>query len=249
MQYFLKPSNPLLFFPSKLFPATPSLLSCPAPIPFPSPFSFSSQQCTLKISTKKIKWLTFTTCFIMLSLSPGLHGLNIPAWLFLCYSHFLSFFLVTLLRVGFFLSIAYLTVANLAPLGILVHCQVSVRSQYLVRLLSQCWITGGHTIHPPIEGLLPPTGIEPTLFRSSALKVAGLQSSFCACKNRCLSCFLFTYFCLVVGFAFICVLCTQELFVKKKKNWFETVLIVLISYTTETSQLKDLLVIFADYEQ
>ena len=122
MQYFLKPSNPLLFFPSKLFPATPSLLSCPAPIPFPSPFSFSSLQCTLKISTKKIKWLTFTTCFIMLSLSPGLHGLNIPAWLFLCYSHFLSFFLVTLLRVGFFLSIAYLTVANLAPLGILVHC-------------------------------------------------------------------------------------------------------------------------------
>ena len=30
-----------------------------------------------------------------------------------------------------------------------------VRSQYLVRLLSQCWITGGHTIHPPVEGLLP----------------------------------------------------------------------------------------------
>ena len=62
------------------------------------------------------------------------------------------------------LSVAYLTVANLARLGILVQCQVSVRSQYLVRLLFQCWITGGHTIHPPIEGLLPPTGIEPTPF-------------------------------------------------------------------------------------
>ena len=74
-----------------------------------------------------------------------------------------------------FLSVAYLTVANLARLGISVHCQVSVRSQCLVRLLSQCWITGGHTIHPPIEGLLPPTGIEPTPFRNSASKVAGLQ--------------------------------------------------------------------------
>ena len=74
-----------------------------------------------------------------------------------------------------FLCVAYRTVANLARLAISVHCQVSVRSQYLVRLLSQCWITGGHTIHPPIEGLLPPIGIEPTLFRNSASKVAGLQ--------------------------------------------------------------------------
>ena len=24
-----------------------------------------------------------------------------------------------------------------------------------------CWIIGDHTIHPPIEGLLPPTGIKP----------------------------------------------------------------------------------------
>ena len=31
-----------------------------------------------------------------------------------------------------------------------------------------CWITGGHTIHPPIEGLLPPTGIESTPFQNSA---------------------------------------------------------------------------------
>ena len=54
-----------------------------------------------------------------------------------------------------FLSVAYLTVANLARLGISVHCQDSVRSHYLVRLFSQCWITGGHTIHPPVRGLLP----------------------------------------------------------------------------------------------
>ena len=31
----------------------------------------------------------------------------------------------------------------------------SVRSQYLVRLFSLCWITDGHILHPPIEWLLP----------------------------------------------------------------------------------------------
>ena len=87
----------------------------------------------------------------------------------------MTFFLVTLFRVGFFLYVAYLTVANLVRLGISVHCYVSVRSQYLVGLLSLCWITGGHTIYPPIEGLLPPTGIENTPFRNSPSKVAGLQ--------------------------------------------------------------------------
>ena len=85
------------------------------------------------------------------------------------------FYLFTLFRVGYFLSVAYLTVANLARLGISVYCQVPVRSQYSVRLLSQCWITGGHTIHPPIEGLLPPRDIEPTPFQNSTFKVAGLQ--------------------------------------------------------------------------
>ena len=74
------------------------------------------------------------------------------------------FFIATLFRVGLFLSVAYLEVANLAQFGISVHFQVSVKSQYLVRLLSYCWIAGGHTIHPPIKGLLPLTGIEPTLF-------------------------------------------------------------------------------------
>ena len=48
-------------------------------------------------------------------------------------------------------------------------------SQCLVRLLYLCWITDGYTDHPPIEGLLPPTGFEPTPFHDSASKVAGLQ--------------------------------------------------------------------------
>ena len=82
-----------------------------------------------------------------------------------------------------FLSVAYLTVGNLALLGIQVHCQVSVRSQYLVRLLSQCWITGGHTIHLPIER--PQAGIEPTPFRNSASKVAGLQVHATTLVNIC----------------------------------------------------------------
>ena len=48
---------------------------------------------------------------------------------------------------------------------------VSARSQYLLRLPSLCRITGGHKIHSP----LPPTGIEPTTFRKSASKLAGLH--------------------------------------------------------------------------
>ena len=38
-----------------------------------------------------------------------------------------------------------------------------------------CWIAGGYTIYPPIEGLSLPTGMEPTPFRNSAFKVAELQ--------------------------------------------------------------------------
>ena len=74
-----------------------------------------------------------------------------------------------------FLSVDYRAVASLAGLGISVHCEVSDRSQYLFRFVYLCWITGGHTVHPPIEGLLPPTGIEPTPFQNSFLKVAGLR--------------------------------------------------------------------------
>ena len=52
--------------------------------------------------------------------------------------------------------------ANLGRPGILGHCYVSVRSQYLVRPLSLFWVTGGHTIHPPMERLLPSAGTETT---------------------------------------------------------------------------------------
>ena len=90
------------------------------------------------------------------------------------HSKFSEIFFSYFIQSRIFLSVAYLTVANLARLGILVHFQVLVRSQYLVRILSQCQITGGHTIHPPIERLLPLTGIEPT-FQNSVSKVAGLQ--------------------------------------------------------------------------
>ena len=57
------------------------------------------------------------------------------------------FFSYSLYLESGFLFAAYLTVADLAQLGILVHCLVSSRSQYLVRLLSLYWITVGHTIH------------------------------------------------------------------------------------------------------
>ena len=36
-------------------------------------------------------------------------------------------------------------------------------------------ITGGQTVHPPIDELLTPTDIELTPFRNSASKVTGLQ--------------------------------------------------------------------------
>ena len=55
--------------------------------------------------------------------------------------------------------------ANLAQLGISIRCWFSVRSQYLVRLLSFCWITGVHIIHPTIEGVLPPTGLRLSVLR------------------------------------------------------------------------------------
>ena len=81
--------------------------------------------------------------------------------------------IVTLFRAGFFTR-TYLTVADLIRLGISVR-YVSIRSPYLVRFLSLCWITGGYTIHPPIEGLFPPTSTEPAPFQISASKVAGLR--------------------------------------------------------------------------
>ena len=37
------------------------------------------------------------------------------------------------------------------------------------------WITGGHTIHPPIEGLLPSTSTEPLPFYNSVPTLVVLQ--------------------------------------------------------------------------
>ena len=77
-----------------------------------------------------------------------------------------------LFRVGFFLSVAYLTVANSALRGFSVLCWVTVTVQYLVRFLSLCWITGGH--NPPIYWrIVTPTDIEPTPLWNLASKVAG----------------------------------------------------------------------------
>ena len=57
----------------------------------------------------------------------------------------LFYFLYLLFLESSFLPVAYLTVANLARLGIWAYCWFSVRSHYLVRVLSLCWITKGHT--------------------------------------------------------------------------------------------------------
>ena len=38
-----------------------------------------------------------------------------------------------------------------------------------------CWITGGHIIHSPIEGLLPPTSTATTSLQNSASEAAGVQ--------------------------------------------------------------------------
>ena len=80
-----------------------------------------------------------------------------------------NFFLVTLFRVSIFIRSLFSQAWNLGLLLVL----SSVK--HLVRLFSLSCIAGGHKNYPAIERLLPPTGIEPTLFRNSASKVAGLQ--------------------------------------------------------------------------
>ena len=80
----------------------------------------------------------------------------------------------------FFFSLLYLysgfsdglpCASYFSPSRITVCCKFSARSQYLVRLLSLWWITGGHTVHQPPEWLLVQTGFEPTQFQVSV----GLQ--------------------------------------------------------------------------
>ena len=58
------------------------------------------------------------------------------------------------------------------------------------------------------------------------------QKLLCTKKPRCLCCFLFVYFCLLVGFAFICIFMRSRFFEKKKINRLEIVLIASIHYTT-----------------
>ena len=82
---------------------------------------------------------------------------------------------ILLLLLLSFLCLSYLMVANLIRLGIWVRFKISARTYYIVRFLYLCWIAAGHTIYPPTERLFPPTGIEPTPFRNSTLKVAGSQ--------------------------------------------------------------------------
>ena len=67
------------------------------------------------------------------------------------------------------LYVAYLTIANLAQLGILVLCSVSVFSQAPLLVLDYRW-----SYNPPTYQRTM-IGIEPTPFRNLASKVAGLQ--------------------------------------------------------------------------
>ena len=83
-----------------------------------------------------------------------------------------GFFQLLYLESWFFLSVAYLTVANLARLGISVHCQVSVRSQYLVRLLlvlDYRW-----SLNPPTYRRT----VTPNWYRTHTVPKFGLQSSW-----------------------------------------------------------------------
>ena len=57
--------------------------------------------------------------------------------------------------------------SNFSPSRITVRCKFSARSQYLVRLHSLWWNTGGPTVYQPLEWLLPQTGFEPTPFQIS----------------------------------------------------------------------------------
>ena len=93
---------------------------------------------------------------------------------------------VSLLYLGsifFNVTINYLTAANLVRHGIPVHCKVSARSQFLVRFLSLCWITGGQTIQPLTKDLLPSTGIGLTHSKATGLNVHVTAPGYKSRKN------------------------------------------------------------------
>ena len=83
-----------------------------------------------------------------------------------------AFFFVTLFRVEFFkpqLTLRQLIYSDVES-WLIVRFQLGPSIQPGSSPSSQCWIRGGHTIHQPIEGMLPPTGNKPTSFRNSASK-------------------------------------------------------------------------------
>ena len=71
---------------------------------------------------------------------------------------------------------------------------------------------------------------------------------FVRAKEALLCCFLFAYFCLLVGFWLLFVFVSLTFVRKKIMKRFENVLVASITHTAEPSQLKTLLVIFADLE-
>ena len=72
---------------------------------------------------------------------------------------------------------------------------------------------------------------------------------FVRAKEALLCCFLFAYFCLLVGFWLFFVFVSLTFVRKKIMKRFENVLVASITHTAEPSQLKTLLVIFVDLEQ
>ena len=102
---------------------------------------------------------------------------------------FLFFVKLLYLESSFFSSVAYITVANLARLGISVHCLISVRSQYLVKLLSYRW---SHN---------PPTyrrTVTQNWYRTHTIPKFGLESSWitsaCHYIQPCVTCNTFNWY-------------------------------------------------------
>ena len=81
------------------------------------------------------------------------------------FKHLMIFFSLLYLNSDFTNSLPYASYFSLSR--ITVRCKFSARSQYLVRLLSLWWNTGGSTVYQPLEWLLPQTGFEPTPFQIS----------------------------------------------------------------------------------
>ena len=107
--------------------------------------------------------MTFNTHFAMQNVKPTL--LSWPTLPVLKTSIVRSFFSLFYLSLD---STDGLSCASyFSPRKITVRCKFSARSQYLVRRLSLWWITGGPTVHQPLEWLLSQIGFKPTPFQIS----------------------------------------------------------------------------------